>query len=223
MVIRAAAMLLLLSLLACGDRTAIDQASQLPPASTAMHDRLAASLTAARSFEKHVWRDVQPLNGDDTLNGYVEITRGESTKWEFRIPLNRREVDRLIPTELGGYPINYGFVPRTISYDGDPTDVLVLGPPIAGGELVKGRIVALMRMIDTGDIDSKIVMAPVDERGGARETLTAADRERMERFFNVYKRHEGKVTRITGWGSEADARHYLRTTAGFFDAGATGR
>ena len=46
---------------------------------------------------------------------------------------NRRAMDRTIPAEVGGYPVNYGFVPQTVSYDGDPFDVLVLGPPIEGG------------------------------------------------------------------------------------------
>ena len=43
---------------------------------------------------------------------------------------NRRAIDRMIPISIGGYPVNYGFVPQTVSYDGDPFDVLVLGPPL---------------------------------------------------------------------------------------------
>ena len=46
---------------------------------------------------------------------------------------NARAIDRMMPVDVGGYPVNYGFVPQTISYDGDPFDVLVLGPPLAGG------------------------------------------------------------------------------------------
>ena len=42
---------------------------------------------------------------------------------------NERAIDRIIPKAIGGYPVNYGFVPQTVSYDGDPFDVLVLGPP----------------------------------------------------------------------------------------------
>ena len=54
---------------------------------------------------------------------------------------NERAIDRLIAPKVGGYPVNYGFVPQTISYDGDPFDILVLGPPLAGGSLVRGIIV----------------------------------------------------------------------------------
>ena len=203
---------------ACSRSSTPDPATSLPPAPPAVKEKLAASLTAARQFAQHPWRDIRPLNSDGTVSGYVEISRGSSTKWEFRIPLNRLEVDRTVPAELGGYPINYGFLPRTISYDGDPADVLVVGPPIDHGSIVKGRIVALMQMMDDGVLDSKVVIAPVDDGGEPQETLHASDRERLERFFNSYKRHEGKATRITGWGSDADARAFLDTTAGFFAA-----
>jgi len=199
----------------CGNPPAGD-VGNLPPASPALVAKVTASLAAARPFDRHVWRDTAPVNDDGTVNGFVDISRGDSNKWEFRIPLNRLEIDRVIPTELGGYPTNYGFLPRTISYDGDPADVLIVGPPIASGEIVKGRILALMRMVDGGDLDSKVVISPVDERGQPRQALEAADRDRLTQFFNTYKRHEGKTTQITGWGTEADARAFLQKTAGFF-------
>ena len=192
----------------------------LPPAPAQLGERLSASLAAAKAFPHSPWRDVAPVNPDGTVNGYIEIPRGESTKWEFRIPLNRLEVDRMIPEELGGYPVNYGFLPRTISYDGDPADVLVLGPALPNGAIVTGRMVALMQMQDTGDLDSKVVITPLDERGAPRYRLDADDRERMKRFFDAYKRHEGKRTEITGWGTEADARAFLGATAGFFGGAA---
>ena len=194
--------------------------SSLPPAPADLQKRVVTYIDAAAKYPQHVWRDTPTVNGDGTVNGYIEIPRGESTKWEFRIPQNRLEVDRMIPDELGGYPVNYGFLPRTISYDGDPADVLVLGPALPNGTIVTGRIVALMQMQDTGDLDSKVVITPLDERGAPKYRLDADDRERMKRFFDSYKRYEGKRTEITGWGTEADARAFLSTTAGFFGAGA---
>jgi inorganic pyrophosphatase len=187
-----------------------------PPAPAGLDVKLSGYLEASKGQQRNAWRDMEPLNEDGTVNGYVEIARGDSTKWEFRIPLNRREVDRMIPKELGGYPINYGFMPRTISYDGDPADIVFLGPALAAGEIVKGRIVGVMRMTDTGDLDDKVVASPLDTGGGAAYRLEAADRERMERFFNTYKKHEGKVTRITGWGDEKDARAFIARTRSFF-------
>jgi len=190
-----------------------------PPAPAGLDLKLSTYLEAASAHPQHAWRDSEPLNADGTVNGYVEIPKGESTKWEFSIPLNRREIDRMIPPELGGYPVNYGFLPRTISYDGDPADIVFLGPPIAGGDLVKGRVVGVMHMMDDGDLDSKVVASPLDGRGAATEALAAGDRDRLERFFNIYKNHQGKMTRITGWGGEADARAFLEATSRFFRGG----
>jgi inorganic pyrophosphatase len=209
--LRRAAALLVFVLAGCGDPPT-KTVQLFPPAPAGLDLKLAAYFKAAAAHPRHVWRDTEPLNADGSVNGYIEIPRGESTKWEFSIPLNRREIDRVIPRELGGYPVNYGFLPRTISYDGDPADVLVLGPPLPGGEVVKGRIVGLMQMMDTGDLDAKVVVSPVN----ANHTLDPDVRARLEQFFNTYKNHDGKGTKITGWGSKADALSFLQRTASFY-------
>lgn len=205
----------------CADRSTQQEATTVafPPAPAGLDNRLSTYFEVAKAHQNNVWRDIPTLNPDGTVNGYVEIPKGESTKWEFRIQLNRREIDRMIPAELGGYPINYGFMPQTISYDGDPADVLVLGPTLEGGTVVKGRIVALMGMMDTGDIDSKVVISPLDASGAPLYALEPAHREQMERFFNTYKNHDGKVTKITGWHDADAALNFITRTSGFFNAG----
>ena len=212
---RAGLILLVLFTSACKQ---VPQPPVLPPAPAGLEQKVAAYLEASRKHPEHVWRDTRPVNDDGTLNGYVEIARGESTKWEFRIPLNAREVDRMIPLELGGYPINYGFIPQTVSYDGDPADVLVLGPPLDGGRVVKGRIVALMEMMDTGELDSKVIIAPLDGNGQPTHALTDEDKRRMAQFFDTYKNHQGKATKVTGWGDAETARAFLRQVSSFFTA-----
>ena len=136
--------------------------SELPPVATT---QLARSLEAAEPHAAHLWRDTPPLNPDGTLNGYVEIARGDRRKWEYDMARNLRAIDRVMPEDAGGYPVNYGFVPQTVSYDGDPFDVLVLGPPIPGGRLVRGVIIGLMRMEDEKGLDSKVVISLVDRAG----------------------------------------------------------
>jgi inorganic pyrophosphatase len=210
-------------LIACRNEPVAPGIERLSSASPALQAKARTSLAAADRFEQHVWRDTEPVNPDGTVNGYVEISRGDSNKWEFRIPLNRLEIDRVIPSELRGYPTNYGFLPRTISYDGDPADVLVIGPAVGNGRLVKGRILGLMRMTDTGDLDSKVVISPLDDRGQPLHALESTDRERLTQFFNTYKRHEGKTTEITGWGTDADAVAFLQKTTGFFEAAQSAR
>jgi inorganic pyrophosphatase len=188
--------------------------TELPDKAVAI---LAASLEAARQYRHHVWRDTPPLTTSGLVNAYVEIPRGERRKWEFRMGTNERAIDRVIPESVGGYPVNYGFVPQTVSYDGDPFDVLVLGPPVPGGQVVRGTIVGLMLMEDEKGLDSKVVVSPVDSDGDPRYTLNADERERIAAFFNVYKRHEpGTFSTVPGWGSSASGLAHISTTHAFF-------
>jgi inorganic pyrophosphatase len=164
-----------------------------------------------------VWRDTPPLNLDGTVNAYIEISRGDRRKWEFNMRLNARAVDRIMPEEVGGYPVNYGFVPQTISYDGDPLDVLVLGPPVAGGKLVRGAIVGLMHMKDEKGPDPKIVLAPLGSDGHPRDEITEAGQDAISAFFRRYKLHEtGKFSRVPGWRSVANGFAFVRRTHAFF-------
>lgn len=178
---------------------------------------LVASLKAAQAHAKHVWRDTPPINGDGTINGYIEIPRGDRRKWEFAMGRNARAIDRVMPEDIGGYPVNYGFVPQTVSYDGDPFDVLVLGPPLRGGELVRGVAVGLMGMEDEKGLDSKVVISLVDRNGRPLHQLTPADQQRIGDYFKRYKLHEtGKFSKVPGWGPGSDGLSFVRTTHRFF-------
>jgi inorganic pyrophosphatase len=179
--------------------------------------QLSRSLEDSRPHARHVWRDTEPLNRDGTLTGYVEIARGDRRKWEFDIARNVRVIDRIIPANVGGYPVNYGFVPQTISYDGDPFDILILGPPIAGGTTVRGTIVGLMHMEDEKGLDSKVVISSRRRDGRPAYTLTDADRERIGDYFKRYKAGEpGKFSKVPGWDSAELGLEYVRMTHAFF-------
>jgi inorganic pyrophosphatase len=192
-----------------------DVPNVLPPAAVS---QLARSLEAAARHRDHVWRDVAPVNADGTVNGYIEISRGDRRKWELDMSANARKVDRVMPTDVGGFPVNYGFVPQTVSYDGDPFDVLVLGPPLDGGEIVRGAVLGLMRMEDEKGLDSKVVLSPVGRDGRPLHNLTSEDRERIANYFRTYKKHEpGKFSKVPGWGTIDDGRAYVSTTHAFFN------
>ena len=179
--------------------------------------QLDASLASARSHARHTWRDTPPVNADGTVNGYIEIPRGERRKFEFDMRHNQRAIDRVMPRSIGGYPVNYGFVPQTVSYDGDPFDILVLGPPLAGGALTRGTIVGVMHMEDEKGLDSKVVVSPVGRNGRPLHTLTDTDRRRIGEYFKHYKDHEpGKFSRVPGWGTAAEGRAFVDTTHAFF-------
>jgi inorganic pyrophosphatase len=186
----------------------------LPASATAA---LAWSLDAARPNPTHVWRDTPPMNEAGAVNAYVEIPRGERRKWEFDMKTNARAIDRVMPREVGGYPVNYGFVPQTVSYDGDPFDVLVLGPALPGGALVSGIIVGVMFMEDEKGPDSKVVVSQGDRHGRPRHQLSTADRQRIGGYFARYKRYEpGRFSKVSGWGSPAQGLEYVQTAHAFF-------
>jgi inorganic pyrophosphatase len=195
------------------------QPGQRAPATLPAHAvaTLSKSLAAAEPVAQHIWRDTPPFNHDGTLNGYVEIARGDRQKWEFDMRTNRRAIDRVLPESVGGYPVNYGFVPQTVSYDGDPFDVLVLGPPVEGGTVVRGVIVGVMRMEDEKGLDSKVVISRTGAGGRPLHALTPDDQRRIGGYFARYKQHEaGKFSKVSGWGGAAEGRSYVTTTHAFF-------
>lgn len=153
------------------------------------------------------------------LNGYIEIPLGSRQKFELDMAKNAPALDRDIPEKIGGYPVNYGIVPQTVSYDGDPFDVLVLGPAIPTGQQVKGVIVGLMHMEDESGLDSKVVMSRVGADGKPTHQLTDADRRRMADYFNRYKRDDDDpktFATVPGWGTAAEGLELVRRTHGFF-------
>jgi len=178
--------------------------------------QLSSSLTGSKPYSKHVWRDTPPLNDDGTVNAYVEIARGDRNKWEFDMAANVRKVDRVIPEKVGGYPVNYGFVPQTVSYDGDPFDVLVLGPPIEGGSLVRGTIVGVLLMNDEKGSDAKVVVSPL-KNGKPEYALTGRVRAEIADYFRRYKLWEPeKFSEVPGWGPGTEGLALIQMTHAFF-------
>lgn len=196
------------------------QVSSSPPdvlPSTAT-SKLRESLKAASAHQHHGWRDTAPFDLE-LVNAIVEIPRGERRKFEFDMAKNAPAVDRVMPETIGGYPVNYGIVPQTVSYDGDPFDVLVLGPPIASGERVKGVAVGLMRMEDETGLDSKVVISRVGADGKPLHHLTAAEKKRIADYFNRYKKDDDDpktFATVPGWGTAAEGLAFVRMTHAFF-------
>ena len=186
----------------------------LPAAAAA---QLARSLDAARAHSAHVWRDTPPGNSDGTVNAYIEIPRGDRRKWELDMRANARAIDRVMPETVGGYPVNYGFVPQTVSYDGDPFDALVLGPAVDGGRTVRGLVVGVMYMDDEKGPDSKVVLSVPAASGRPLHELSTDDRQRIGEFFRRYKEHQpGAHSQVPGWGSVAEGMALVTRTHEFF-------
>jgi inorganic pyrophosphatase len=168
----------------------------------------------------NLWRDTRPFNSDGTLNAFVEISLGSRDKFELDIKKNELALDRVIHESVGGYPINYGIIPGTFSWDGDPFDVVVLGPKLDNGTALKTKIIGIYHMIDEHGFDPHLVVSPVDAHGNALFTLDDAKKAEIASFVDRYKKPDaakGKWAKFIGWGDAAEGLRFTQTTAGFFD------
>ncbi|MCL1912662.1 MAG: inorganic diphosphatase [Eubacteriaceae bacterium] len=101
-------------------------------------------------------------NGE--INAVVEIPTGSNHKIEWNHDNYCFLLDRIEPVTFAK-PCNYGFIPQTLDEDGDELDVLVItDQPINTGIVVSGRILGVMKFVDAGEVDSKIIAVPVDDR-----------------------------------------------------------
>ena len=148
----------------------------------------------------------------ERVNAVIEIPQGSVHKYEYDKQLHVFRLDRTLYSPVH-YPGDYGFVPGTLSLDGDPLDVLVLvDAPSFPGCVIEVRPIGLLRMVDQGTHDEKI-LAVVENDPVYREIRDSSQvfphllRE-IEHFFSIYKSLEGKQTEIAGW-SGADVAHKI--------------
>ncbi len=146
-------------------------------------------------------------NPPHEVNVVIEIPQGGApVKYEIDKESGAMFVDRFLHTAMF-YPANYGFIPHTLSEDGDPVDCLVVSPtPVATGVVVRARPIGALLMEDEKGIDEKIIAVPTDKlhpfykRVGSYRDLPEIVIEQIAHFFAHYKDLEkGKWVRIMGW------------------------
>ena len=150
----------------------------------------------------------------DEVNAVIEIPRGQTNKYEYDKQLHVFRLDRNLYSPVH-YPGDYGFIPSTLSDDGDPLDVLVLvDAPSFTGCLMAVRPIGMLRMVDQGREDDKILAVgtnnPIYQDVHVYTEVYAHVLREIEHFFTIYKELESKTTRITGWDDAADAREIVR-------------
>lgn len=154
----------------------------------------------------------------DIVNVVVEIPKGSRNKIEFDPAAKAFRLDRVLYSPVH-YPGDYGFIPGTLSPDGDALDVLVLvTDPTFTGCLLTARPVGILEMKDEAGVDQKILAVPDRDPRFAEhhelEDLPQHLLKEIQYFFEVYKDLEGKETAVFGWRSAADARSIIRAAIG---------
>jgi inorganic pyrophosphatase len=153
----------------------------------------------------------------DDINVVVEVpVGGEPIKYEMDKAAGTLVVDRFLHTPMR-YPGNYGFVPHTLSSDGDPIDVLVANTrPIVPGAIVNVRPIGVLKMEDDSGIDEKIIAVPTTKLSKHYESvrsyadLPKISLEQIQHFFQHYKDLEpGKWVKLIGWGDVEEAKRFI--------------
>ena len=149
----------------------------------------------------NVWHDIPPayVNPDD-FAAIIEIPKGSKCKYELDKSTGLLKLDRILYTSTH-YPANYGFIPRTYADDGDPLDVLVLcSEAIYPMTMMRVYPIGVMRMLDGGKMDDKIIAVPVSDPTYAGidsiDSLPAHIFDEIMHFFSVYKQLENKETAV---------------------------
>ena len=149
----------------------------------------------------------------EEFNVVIEIPAGSvPIKYEMDKDSGALFVDRFIGTAMS-YPANYGFIPSTLSEDGDPADVVVITPyPIVAGAVVKCRPLGVLRMEDESGIDAKIIavptkkLCPIYNKVDKIEDLPELQIQQIVHFFENYKKLEkGKWVKLSGIDDKAAA------------------
>ncbi len=158
----------------------------------------------------NIWHDIDAKRiTPKEFIAVIEIPKGYKQKYELDKETGLLILDRILHTSTH-YPANYGFIPRTLSDDGDPLDVLVLcSEEIEPLGLVKCYPIGVITMMDNGEKDEKIIAIPFnDPNYNCYNNITELPKhifEEMEHFFSVYKQLEQKPTAVNKVTERLDA------------------
>jgi inorganic pyrophosphatase len=156
-------------------------------------------------------------NPPDEVNVIIEVAiGGEPIKYEMDKAAGTLVVDRFLYTPMR-YPGNYGFIPHTLSEDGDPCDVLVANTrPIIPGAIIAVRPIGVLLMQDEAGGDEKIIAVPAPRLSKRYENvhnytdMPQITLDQIQHFFEHYKDLEpGKWVKLTGWGDAKRAKELI--------------
>ncbi|HEV7856584.1 MAG TPA: inorganic diphosphatase [Herminiimonas sp.] len=155
------------------------------------------------------------------FNVVIEIPmNGDPVKYEVDKESGAIFVDRFMSTAMH-YPCNYGYIPQTLSDDGDPVDVLVVTPiPLFPGVVIRCRTIGVLKMNDEAGGDAKLLAVPVDKLSPIYkdvqkpEDLPELTLKQIQHFFEHYKDLEkGKWVKVEGWFGPEEAKAEIMASA----------
>jgi inorganic pyrophosphatase len=169
----------------------------------------------------HPWHEA-PVgsNPPEFVNGIIEISIGMRTKYEVDKETGLLKLDRVLYSSVF-YPANYGFIPQTLGDDMDPLDIMILcREPIRPLCLVPARVIGVMRMIDQGMDDDKILAVAENDANTKhlKDISELANHFKLElkEFFESYKNLENKVVTVPEFQGKETAMKIISTSIDFY-------
>ena len=170
----------------------------------------------------NIWKDINPerIKVDDFI-ACIEIEQGSKNKYELDKETGLIILDRVLYTSTH-YPMNYGFIPHTLSGDGDPLDVFVLcSQPIEKMSLVRCYPIGVVYMIDKEETDEKIIAIPFgDPQYNSYNDITELPKhitEELQHFSSVYKELEYKKVKVLEVASSDAAKKTIKENIEMFE------
>lgn len=163
----------------------------------------------------HPWHDLS--YGEDApreVQAFIEVPKNSMLKYELDKESGFIKLDRVLYSAVH-YPGDYGFVPQTLSEDGDPIDILIISNfPVHPSTIVKARPIGILEMIDGEERDEKIIAVYVDDPRFDRykdiNDLTDHQILEIKHFFKTYKELQGKRVTIDSIKGRVDAREAIK-------------